>query len=165
MVTRSGLGLGLNGIESFDDASVDFGMVARSLESNRNQWDELVQKVAEFILDEIDAQFESGGFHQIPGGFEAFHDTERLGEPVYLQDSGDYRRSWGFDEEPGGGLIVHSSFEDTKHHWHEFGDPNRHGKIPERPVLMITDETLETIDQMFGQHFDSNIWVRLWGRV
>ena len=165
----AGLTIEVSGLLDFDNASLDFEEAAAYLEEGSSSQDELLQKVALFILSEVDQQFETGGAHQIAGGFAPLHpiyeewkESNYSGQPI-LTLTGEYRESWQANNESGGGYIIFSSLEDTKHSWHEFGMPNKSGVLPERPVLMLTDESLAQIDEIFLSHFDSTVMATLGG--
>lgn len=156
-------GISLSGVGEFSGYAAKLTSLAGTLSDPGEMWGGLLGEIAEMILDNIDMQYETQGGHQW-GGFEPLSDTYAAWKSAQgksaipdLQLSGDYRGSWSPTREGNDGIKIASSFEDTKHLWHEFGVGNN----VERPVLVLTDQDLNEIDSMFSGHFDALIFRRL----
>jgi len=137
--------------------------IAAAFGSPSRMFGTLLGNIAEFILENIDQQFETSGAHQW-GGFDVLSESYAAWKADAggssnpdLQLSGEYRESWGFHEVPDG-IMIQSSVESTKHWWHEMDEG---GRNVHRPVLIVDDAVLAWIDNEFGEQFDAQVMRRL----
>jgi hypothetical protein len=170
-MAKFGLVLDLTGTDDFARAAIDFGVASIMLKSDVVMG-AVVQNVAEYIMKNIELQYETAGQHQ-SGGFEGLSDDYREAkaggyaskDQVNTNDQPDlmlsmaYKNSWRMDQLDSESIKIFSELEDTKHSWHEFGE----GKMPLRPVLVLTDKDIEVIDEIFQNRFDSTIMMKLSG--
>lgn len=158
--------LSIGGAGEFTSYAVQLMSVADLIGDSDSMWGGLLADIGEYFVEKIEKNYETAGAEV--GGFqilnEQYADEVKGGDTTpNLTLEGDYKDSWSWDPYESDGIIIHSSLENTKHLWHEFGtgDRGRNNPLPMRPVLNLLEADLAWIDEHFAQTFDTAIFRRL----
>jgi len=165
--------VGIQGLNELTSLERDVTNAGHNLQSG--QFDAFLQAAGIHFYDTVMAQFETMGSAQgtpfaalnedyaAAKGNGSFPGQTHISEEPDLQLTEAYIQSWGWDFIDADSVKIFSQLESTIHYWHEFGVPNRHGQLPERPVLVVTDKDLEFLDQEFLKLIDTKVVIPLVG--